>query len=31
MAEARKHGLIRLEGKTYVVADGDIVNFRFNV
>ena len=24
-------GKMRLEGKTYVVADGDIINFRFNV
>jgi len=31
MNEARKKGLFRLEGKTYVVADGDIVHFRFNV
>jgi GTP-binding protein YchF len=31
MAEARKHGLLRLEGKTYEVRDGDIINFRFNV
>ncbi|MDR1039416.1 MAG: DUF933 domain-containing protein [Deltaproteobacteria bacterium] len=30
-AEAKKKGLFRLEGKTYVVADGDIVHFRFNV
>ena len=30
-AEARKKGLVRLEGKTYPVADGDIINFRFNV
>lgn len=30
-AEARKKGLVRLEGKTYVVKDGDIINFRFNV
>ncbi|MDR2349697.1 MAG: DUF933 domain-containing protein [Deltaproteobacteria bacterium] len=30
-AEAKKRGLFRLEGKTYVVADGDIVHFRFNV
>jgi len=31
MAEARKKGLYRLEGKTYELKDGDIVNFRFNV
>jgi len=30
-AEARKKGTVRLEGKTYTVQDGDIVNFRFNV
>lgn len=30
-AEARKKGLVRLEGKTYLVKDGDIINFRFNV
>ena len=29
--EARKKGLVRLEGKTYPVADGDIVEVRFNV
>jgi ribosome-binding ATPase len=28
---ARKLGLVRLEGKTYPVQDGDIINFRFNV
>jgi len=31
MAEARKHGLLRLEGKNYNVQDGDIINFLFNV
>ena len=30
-AEARKRGTFRLEGKSYEVADGDIINFRFNV
>jgi hypothetical protein len=30
-AEARKRGTVRLEGKTYMVCDGDIINFRFNV
>jgi ribosome-binding ATPase YchF (GTP1/OBG family) len=30
-AEARKHGLERLEAKTYVVRDGDVLNIRFNV
>ncbi len=29
--QARKKGTVRLEGKTYVVQDGDIINFRFNV
>lgn len=31
MAKVREKGLVRLEGKDYVVADGDIINFRFNV
>lgn len=30
-AAARKQGTVRLEGKTYAVQDGDIINFRFNV
>ena len=30
-AVAREKGLTRLEGKEYVVQDGDIVHFRFNV
>jgi ribosome-binding ATPase YchF (GTP1/OBG family) len=30
-AAARKLGTVRLEGKTYDVHDGDIINFRFNV
>jgi GTP-binding protein YchF len=29
MAECRHHGEVRLEGKEYVVQDGDIINFRF--
>ena len=29
--EAKKGGLVRLEGKEYPVADGDIIHFRFNV
>jgi ribosome-binding ATPase len=29
--EASRRGLQRLEGKTYVVQDGDVVNVRFNV
>jgi len=31
MKGAKAAGKIRLEGKTYVVQDGDIINFRFNV
>jgi ribosome-binding ATPase len=31
MAEARKHGLVRLEGKEYLVKDGDVINIRFSV
>ncbi|MFH0914328.1 MAG: redox-regulated ATPase YchF [Chloroflexota bacterium] len=31
LAEARSRGLLRLEGKTYVVKDGDIITFLFNV
>jgi ribosome-binding ATPase YchF (GTP1/OBG family) len=30
-AEAARRGLVRLEGKTYVVQDGDVLNIRFNV
>ena len=30
-AEAARRGLQRLEGKTYVVEDGDVVNVRFNL
>jgi GTP-binding protein YchF len=29
MAVSREHGEVRLEGKEYVVQDGDIINFRF--
>jgi ribosome-binding ATPase YchF (GTP1/OBG family) len=29
--EVARHGLQRLEGKTYVVEDGDVLNIRFNV
>jgi len=29
MAACREHGEVRLEGKEYIVADGDIINFRF--
>ena len=31
MAAAKEKGLVRLEGKDYVMQDGDIVLFRFNV
>jgi hypothetical protein len=31
MAEARKAGKLRREGKEYIVQDGDIINFLFNV
>ena len=30
-AAARKKGTVRLEGKNYLVKDGDIINIRFNV
>jgi hypothetical protein len=30
-AEARKRGLLRTEGKQYIVQDGDILNILFNV
>lgn len=29
LAECRKHAEVRLEGKDYVVQDGDVINFRF--
>ena len=31
MVAAKEKGLVRLEGKEYVVKDGDIIVFRFNV
>lgn len=31
MAKVKEKGLFRLEGKEYIVIDGDIINFRFNV
>jgi ribosome-binding ATPase YchF (GTP1/OBG family) len=31
MARCREQGLLRLEGKEYIVQDGDIVSIRFNV
>ena len=30
-AAAKEKGLFRLEGKEYIMQDGDVVNFRFNV
>jgi len=30
-SEARHHGLLRQEGKDYLIQDGDVVHFRFNV
>ncbi|MGH9329986.1 MAG: DUF933 domain-containing protein, partial [Vicinamibacterales bacterium] len=29
IADCRDHGELRLEGKDYVVQDGDVINFRF--
>ena len=29
VAEARAHGRVRMEGKDYVMSDGDVVEFRF--
>jgi ribosome-binding ATPase YchF (GTP1/OBG family) len=31
IAEGRKRGLLRLEGKNYIVQDGDVINFLFNI
>jgi GTP-binding protein YchF len=31
MAEAKARGRVRIEGKDYVMVDGDVVEFRFNV
>ncbi len=31
LAKAKEKGLVRIEGKDYVVQDGDVVLFRFNV
>ena len=28
---AKEKGLVRMEGKEYVVRDGDVILFRFNV
>jgi GTP-binding protein YchF len=31
LANAKLHGVVRVEGKDYLVQDGDIINVRFNV
>jgi ribosome-binding ATPase YchF (GTP1/OBG family) len=31
MASAKEAGRVRLEGKEYIVQDGDVMLFRFNV
>ena len=31
LSEARKRGLLQLEGKSYIVHDGDVITFLFNV
>ena len=31
MTEAKHRGKVRMEGKEYVMSDGDVVEFRFNV
>jgi len=31
MAAAREHGKLRVEGKDYIVQDGEIMHVRFNV
>jgi ribosome-binding ATPase YchF (GTP1/OBG family) len=31
VAEAKSKGKVRMEGKDYVMSDGDVVEFRFNV
>ena len=31
MTEAKAKGKLRLEGKEYVVQDGDVLNIRFNI
>lgn len=31
LAEAKQRGTLRLQGRDYVVADGDVLNIRFNV
>ena len=31
MTAAKEAGKVRLEGKEYIVKDGDVMHFRFNV
>jgi ribosome-binding ATPase YchF (GTP1/OBG family) len=31
MQSAKENGKVRMEGKDYVMQDGDVVEFRFNV
>jgi ribosome-binding ATPase YchF (GTP1/OBG family) len=31
MTEAKAKGKVRMEGKEYIMQDGDVVEFRFNV
>ena len=31
LVEARRHGVLRLEGKSYIVQDGDVITFLFNI
>ncbi len=31
MVQAKENGRVRLEGKEYIVKDGDVIHFRFNV
>jgi len=31
MVEAKAKGKVRMEGKDYIMQDGDVVEFRFNV
>ena len=31
IASAKEKGLVRIEGKEYIVKDGDVILFRFNV
>ncbi|MGK7906357.1 MAG: DUF933 domain-containing protein, partial [Synechococcus sp.] len=31
MAKAKEKGLVRSEGKEYIVSEGDVILFRFNV